>query len=70
MKEQELKKDNILPVYMVSTENYISQFKCRLYYTRGKSVSYETLSGGCVFVDHPSVFMSIKNQAQSEYKCS
>ena len=37
MKEQELKKDHLLPEKMVSADHYISQDRGRLYHTKGKS---------------------------------
>ena len=37
MKEQELKKDHLLPGQMVSADHYISRAPGRLYHTKGKS---------------------------------
>ena len=37
MKEQELKKDHLLPGQMVSVDNYISRAPGRLYHTKSKS---------------------------------
>ena len=62
MKDQELKKDNILPGKMVYADNYISRYPGRLYRTKGKSYQYDMISGGCVFIDHASVYVSIKHQ--------
>ena len=36
MKEQELKKDYLLPGQMVSTDHYISRDPGRIYHTKGK----------------------------------
>ena len=62
MKDQELKKDNILPGKMVSADHYISQAPGRLYHTKGKSDLSDMFSGGCVFIDHASGYVSIKHQ--------
>ena len=62
MKEQELKKDHILPGQMVSAYNYISRATGRLYHTKGKSDQPDMFSGGCVFIDHASGYVSIKHQ--------
>ena len=37
LKEQEINKDNILPVQMVSADHYILRDPGRLYHTKGKS---------------------------------
>ena len=37
MKEQELKKDHLLPGQMLSVDHYISRAPGRLYHTKGKS---------------------------------
>ena len=52
MKEQEIKKDNLLPGKMVSAYHY----------KKGKSDQYEMFSGGYVFIDHASGYVSIKHQ--------
>ena len=62
MKEQELKKDHILPVQMVSADQYISWDLGRLYHTKGKSYQYDMFSVGCVFIDHASGYVRIKYQ--------
>ena len=62
MKEQELNKDNLLSGKMVSADNYISQDPGRLYHTKGKSYQYAMFSGGCVFIDNASGYVSINNQ--------
>ena len=62
MKDQELKKDRLLPGHMVSADNYISRAPGRLYHTKGKSDQYYMLSEGCVFIDHASGYVSIKHQ--------
>ena len=62
MKEQELKKDNLLTGQMVSTYHYISQAPGTLYHTKGKSDQYDMFSGGWVFIDHASGYVRIKQQ--------
>ena len=62
MKEQELKKDHLLPGNMVSADHYISRAPGRLYHTKGKSDQSDMFSGGCVFIDHVSGYVSIKYQ--------
>ena len=62
MKDQELKKDNLLPVHMLSSYHYILRATGRLYHTKVKSDTSDIFSGGCVFIDHDSVYVSIKYQ--------
>ena len=62
MKEQELKKDHLLPVHMVSVDHYISRDPGRLYHTKRKSDHSDMFSGGCVFIDHASGYVIIKHQ--------
>ena len=62
MKEQELKKDHLLPGKIVSADHYISRAPGRLYHTKGKSDQSDMFSGGCVFIDHVSGYVSIKHQ--------
>ena len=62
MKEHELKKDHLLPGQMVSADHYISRAPGRRYHTKGKSYKSNMLSGGCVFIDHVSDYVSIKYQ--------
>ena len=62
MKEQDLKKDNLLPGQMVSADNYISRAPGRLYHTKGKSDPYDMFSRCCIFIDHSSGYVSIKHQ--------
>ena len=62
MKEQEIKKDHLLPGQMVSADHYISRAPGRLYHTKGKSDQSDMLSGGCVFIDHASGYVSINQQ--------
>ena len=61
MKEQDLKKDNFLPGYMVSADHYISWATGRLYHTKGKSDTSAMFSEGCVFIDHASGYVRIKH---------
>ena len=59
MKEQYLKKDHLLPGQMVSADHYILRAPGRLYHTKGKSDHSDMFSGGCVFIDHASGYVSI-----------
>ena len=47
---------------MVSADHYISRAPGRLYHTKGKSDHSDMFSGGCVFIDHASGYVSIKHQ--------
>ena len=62
MKEQDIKKDRLLPGQMVSADHYISRSPGRLYHKKRKSDQSDMFSGRCVFIDHASVYMSIKQQ--------
>ena len=62
MKEKDLRRDNPLPGQMVSTDHYISRDPGRPYHTKGKSDQSDMFSGGCVFIDHVSGYVSIKHQ--------
>ena len=61
-KKQDIKKDHLLPGKMVSADHYISRALGRLYHTKGKSDQSDMFSGGCVFIDHASGYVSIKHQ--------
>ena len=62
VKEQEIKKDHLLPGKMVSADHYISWDTSRLYHKKGKSDKYDIFLGACVFIDHVSGYVSIKHQ--------
>ena len=62
MKEKDLKKDHLLPGKMVSEDHYISRDPGRIYHKKGKSNPSDMFSGGCVFIDHASGYVSIKHQ--------
>ena len=62
MKEQDLKKDHLLPVQMVYADHYNSRATGRLNHTKGNSDPCDIFSGGCVFIDHSSGYVSIKHQ--------
>ena len=62
MKEQELKKDHLLPEKMVSTDHYISRAPGRIYQTKGKSYPSDIFSVECVFIGHAIDYVSIKHQ--------
>ena len=62
LKEQELKKDHLLPGQMVSADHYILRDPGRLYHTKGKSDQSDMFSGGCVFIDHASGYVISKHQ--------
>ena len=62
MKEQDLKKDHLLPGQMVSADHYMSRAPGRIYHTKEKSDQSDMFSGGCVFIDHASGYVNIKHQ--------
>ena len=62
MKEQDLKKDLLLPGKMVSADHYISWAQANLYHTKGKSDPSDMFPGGCVFIYHASGYVSINHQ--------
>ena len=66
MKEQDLKKDYLLPGNMVSADHYISRAPRRLYHTKGESETSYMLSGRCVFIDHSSGYIIIKHQVTTK----
>ena len=47
---------------MVSADHYISRAPGRLYHTKRKSYQSDMFSGGCVFIDHASGYVSINQQ--------
>ena len=67
MKEQYLRKDHLLPGHMLSADHHISWSPSRLYHTKGKSDPSDMFSGGCVFIDHFSGYVSIKHQGAINY---
>ena len=48
--------------HSLSADNYISRAPGRLYHKKGKSDQYDMFSGGCVFIDHASGYLSIKHK--------
>ena len=46
----------------MSADHYISRDPGRLYHTKRKSYPYDMFSGGFVFIDHVSGYVSIKHQ--------
>ena len=46
---------------MVSEDHYISRAPGRLYHKKDKLYQSEMFSGGCVFIDNVSVYVSIKH---------
>ena len=62
LSKKELNKDHLLPGQMVSADHYISQTPGRRYHTKDKLDQSKMLSGGCVFIDHASGYVSIKHQ--------
>ena len=62
MKEQELKKDHIMPGHMVYADHYIYRDPGRIFHTKGKSDPSDMFSGGCVFIDHAIGFVNIEHQ--------
>ena len=67
MKEKELKKYHLMPRNVLSVDHYIFWSPGRIYHTRFKSFLLEIFSGGCVFVDHTSGYISINNQVAKNY---
>ena len=55
MKEQDIKKDHLLPGHMVSSDNYIPRDPVRIYHTKGKSDPSDMCSGGCILLTTPVV---------------
>ena len=64
MKEQDLNKYNLMPVQMLYANHYIYRYPVRRSHKKGKWYSSDMLSGGCVFIDHTSVYLSIKLQVE------
>ena len=62
IKEQELKKDHLLPGQIGYSDHYISRYPGRIYHTKGKSDQSDMFSGGYVFFDHASGSLSIEHQ--------
>ena len=62
MKKQEVKNNHLLPGKMVSADHYILRDPGRLYHTKFKSDPSDMFSGGCVFIDNSSGYVSIKHQ--------
>ena len=62
MKDQELKKDDLLPGQMLSEDHYIYRAPGRLYHTNGKSDPYGLFSGVFILVDRNNGYVSIKHQ--------
>ena len=46
----------------MSADHYISRAPGRLYHTKGKSDQSDMFSGGFVFIEHASGYVSIKHQ--------
>ena len=51
----------------MSVDHYISWATVRLYHTKHESDQSEILSGGCVFIDHVSGYVSIKHQVATNH---
>ena len=62
MKEQQLKKDHIMPGQMVSADYYISRSPGRIYHRKGKPDPSDMFSGGRFFIDHASVYVNMKKK--------
>ena len=62
MKEQDLKKDHLLPGQILSADHYISRAPGRIYHTKCKSYQSDMFSGGCVFIYHASGYVSINHK--------
>ena len=61
-KDQDINKDHLLTVHMVSSYHYILMDPGKLYHTKGKSNPCDMYSQGCSLIDHGSGCMSIKHQ--------
>ena len=55
MKEQELKKDHLIPGQMVYSDHYILRDPGRLYHTKGEVDPSNMFSGGCFLLTIPVV---------------
>ena len=62
MKEQELKKDHLLPGQMVYADHYILRAIGSLCHTKGKLDTSDIFLGGCVFIDHAIGCLRINHQ--------
>ena len=62
MKEQELKKDHLLPGQMVYEDHYISRDPVRIYHTKGESDPSDMFLGVYVFIEHASGYVRINPQ--------
>ena len=62
MKDQYLRRDYLLPVKMVSSDQYLSRSKSRLFLTKLKSYLSDMFSVGCVSIDHFGGYVKIRNQ--------
>ena len=62
MNEKELKKYHLMSVQIMSAYHYILQAPGRLYYTKGKSDTYDMFWGGFFSIDHTSGYVSINHQ--------
>ena len=61
IKEQDINRDNILPIIVVFVDNYILQDPERLCYKNGRSDTSQTFLSVCVFVYHARCCMIINN---------
>ena len=61
-KDGNLKKDNLRPGAMISSDQYVSKLGGRLYTTAGKENPKDKYMGGTIFVDHASQFIFVENQ--------
>ena len=62
MKEKEIKNDNMLTVHMMSAYHCISRTSVRIYQKNQKSNTSDMFSVKCVFIDHVSGYIRIKNK--------
>jgi hypothetical protein len=61
-REGVLKAGHLKPGEVVSTDQYVSKLRGRLYHTRGQEKDHERFSGGTIFVDHATGFTYIYHQ--------
>ena len=61
-KENEIKKQHLLPGQKVSADQYVSAVPGRLYTSRESESSKDKLCGWTIFVDHASGYIDVRHQ--------
>ena len=67
MKDQDINKDHLHHVHMMSAYHYILRSPCKIYHKKGQSDLSQMFSGGCVFIDHVSGYVIINHQVDINY---